>query len=363
MTEKVWAAVLEKPNSISMKQFDTPKIDPTEALLKIEMVGVCGTDPSFYQGKLRLRYPVILGHEIEGHIAEIGDVASEECGLKRLDHVIVAPMIRCNRCYYCLTGEPGFCTSPKRRLYGVSRCDTPPYLWGGYAEYMYIAPGSLLFPIPQDLPAEVGVLICAVLADSIQWVRLDGGVAIGDTVVIQGAGQQGLCAVIAAKESGASPIILTRRSKFDKQREELARMFGADYTLSAEETDVTKAVREITGGKMADVVLDVTGDPQGLLTSISLVRKKGVLVCASSFGGSAIPIVMDKLVERAIRLQCVLGQGVKAVEAAIKLAVSRKYPLERMVTHKFSLKDAEEALRVTGRLVEGVKPIKTVIVP
>lgn len=363
---KTRSMVLEGPRKMVMREFDIPQIGPDEGLLKVVMTGVCGTDPKFYQAGFNA--PLILGHEMFGHIAEIGQEASKRYGIEKGDHVVLDVNVRCGFCPSCLSGNYKFCSSP--RAYGTgTNALVPPNLWGAYGEYMYIAPNSIVHKVSKDMASETAVLINAVIANGIQWIRIQGGASIQKRVVIQGVGPQGLAAVIAARESGASPIIVTGIMPDDEQRFALAKEFGADYMIDVRAEDVGKRVTEITEGKMADLVLDVTGNPQGILKSIDLVKQQGTVVCAgvvSSTKGSedmSTPIPTNKLVRNEIRFQGVHTSSAEAVVAAVRLVESGKYPIEKMVTHRFSLERAEEAVKTVGREVPGVFPVKAVIVP
>jgi alcohol dehydrogenase len=242
-------------------------------------------------------------------------------------------------------------------------CKEPPHLWGAYSEYLYLAPRAMVHKVRKDLRPEVGILICAVLGNGIRWLRMIGGVSLGDTVVIQGPGQQGLAGVIVAKEAGARKVIVTGITK-DRARFELAKTFGADEIINAEKTDPVEAVREITQGEMADLVMDVTGNPKGAVTAIDLVKKKGTVILPGLYGmDKEIPLILDKVVFKEVRVQGVFSHDFRSVIPAIHLAESGKYPLERMVTHRFSLKEAEKAVKVAGGEVEGEDSIKVVIVP
>jgi len=210
---------------------------------------------------------------------------------------------------------------------------------------------------------EAGVLICAVLGNGIRWLRMIGGVSLGDTVVIQGPGQQGLAGVVVAKEAGAGKIIVTGMTK-DKARFELARIFGADEVIDVEKTNPLELVRKITGGRMADIVMDVTGNPKGAITAIDLVRKKGTIILPGLYGmEKEIPLVLDKIVYKEVKVQGVFSHDFRSAIPAIQLAESGKYPLERMVTHRFPLQEAEKAVKVAGGEIEGEDPIKVVIIP
>lgn len=360
----VRAAVIEDTRKVSIQDFPYPtQLGPDDALMKVEMVGVCGSDPSIYKGKMKhlAVMPLIPGHEPVGRIVEIGEAAAQRYGVKVGDRVVTEPTIPCGQCYPCKTGEYRMCK--KLRGYGSFVPSTqPPYLWGAYSEYMYIAPNSGVHKVSDDLPAEAAILVCAVIGNAIQWVQNLGELKIGQSIVIQGAGQQGLAAVIAARESGASPIIITGLAR-DTRRLEFARRLGADHCINIESVDLVETVREITQGNLADVVLEVAGSSDAVAASLDLVRPQGTVVLAGLTGNKAIPLVADKIVAKEIRMQGGFSHDVRAVKPAIKLVESRRYPLEEMVTHRYSIEEADLALRVAGGEVPEESPIKVVIVP
>lgn len=357
--------VVEAPGKMSLWEFEIPKIGPDDGLLKVEMAGVCGTDPGIYRGKslgLPISYPLILGHEIVGRIEAMGERARERSRVQEGDRVIIETAFGCGYCYPCITGNYVQCESCL--LYGHTiPCKDPPHLWGAYGEYLYIAPRARVHRVRDELPPEVAVLICAVLGNAIRWLRMMGGVSIGDTVVIEGPGQQGLAGIIVAKESGAREIIVTGLTK-DRKRFELAREFGATQCVNVEKDDPVKVVREVTGGKMADVVMDVTGHPEGAIVALDLVRKGGTIVIPGIYGGhKAVPLTLDKIVFKEVRVQGVNSHNTLSVIPAIALAESRKYSIEKMVTHRFPLEEAERAVRLIGGEIEEEDPVKVVIIP
>jgi alcohol dehydrogenase len=334
-------------------------------LLKVEMVGVCGSDPGIYRGKKGRKprpYPIIMGHEVVGEVAGIGDAAARNHGIQKGDRVIIEYAFGCGHCEACLKGNYTQCEA--NLCYGsMISCKDPPHLWGGYGEYMYIAPGAIVHKVSKTLPPEAAILVCAVLGNAIKWLRIKGGVSVGDTVVIEGPGQQGLAGVIVARESGAANIIVTGMS-IDEARLAMAREFGATYCCNIEKENPVTVVGEITGGKMANIVLEATGHPQGLICSFDLVGTGGTIVVPGLYGmDEEIPLIMDKVIYREARILGVFSHDISSVIPAIKLAESRKYPLERMVTHRFRLEEAERAVQVAGGEVEGEYPIKVVIIP
>lgn len=362
MVRKETSAVLEAVEKVVIREFNLPSIGPEEALLKVEAAGVCGTDSKIYYGKfLPCSFPIILGHEIVGRIEEIGEAASKKYGVRRGDRVVVEERVRCGYCIHCIMGNYKFCD--KAIYYGMATCSKPPHLWGAYGQFMYIAPGSVVCKISEEVPTEAAVLVNAVIANGIQWVRNLGKVSIGDAVAILGVGPQGLSAVIAAKESGASPIIALGLS-IDAQRLELARLFGADFTINVEKENAVERVKEITGGRMADLVIDVTGSPSGVAFSLDLPKSGGTVVSAGVTGtGVLTPLATDKIVFKEIRFQGALSKQVDAILRAVRLVESKKYPVEKMVTHRYNLQDAESALQAVGKRIEGVYPIKAMLLP
>jgi len=362
---KTRSMVLEAPGKMSLQTFDMPQIGHEDALLKVEMVGVCGSDVGMYHGKESWKprpFPIIMGHEMVGEIAEIGTLASKFHGVQKGDRVIVEYAIGCGYCEYCRKGNYVQCES--QLCYGsLVSCNTPPYLWGAYGEYMYIHPRSVVHKVSKDIPAEVAILLTAVIGNAIRWLRIKGGVSIGDTVVIEGPGQQGLAGVTVAHDSGASNIIVTGTSD-DEARMALAKEFGATHCCNIEKENPVELVKEITGGKMANIVMDVTGRPQGLMTSFDLVGKRGTIVMPGLYGlNTPIPLMMDKIIFKEVTLLGVFTHDITGVIPAIKLAESGKYPFEKMITHRFPLDQAETAVQVAAREVEGENPIKVVIVP
>ena len=362
MAEKSLAAVLEIPGKVSLKEFTIPDIGSGEGLLKVEMVGICSTDIKIYQGKITTYpLPLIMGHEIVGRIARIGKKAADAWGVNIGDRVVLEASTSCGACEACLTGNYRFCKNPLG--YGLkTSCDVPPHLWGAYSQYMYIAPGSVVFPIKEDVPLKTAAMITGVIANSVQWICLLGQIKVGDSILIQGMGVQGLSAIVAAREAGASKVFISGLGS-DSDRFDLAYRLGADDVINIEKKNLIETVNQQTRAKGVDIVLDVTGNPASITLALEAVRKQGTIVEAGLIGGNTeVPIILDRIMQKEIKLQGARSKGYQATSAAISIAESGKYPLDQMVTAEFPLTDCATALE-TAAGKKNVKPIKVVLIP
>jgi threonine dehydrogenase-like Zn-dependent dehydrogenase len=339
---KTESMVVTHPGHMEMQEFETPRIGPSDMLLRVERVSICGSDPNHFLGlQGDEAFPFILGHELVGFVEEIGTEAVRDYQVSKGDRVVVEPYIPCRNCRFCQRGNYALCE--RRRVYGFSvSCSTPPHLWGAYGEFMYVAPGSMVHRISCSPPAEAACL-SSVIGNGIRWVRTKGKARLGDKVVILGPGAQGLASVIAAKESGARPIMVTGMSK-DAHKLKLAQEFGADFTLEVEREDVAARVKEITEGKGADLVIECTGTPESLRSAFGLLRPEGRLVIAGTFKQREVPIKPDWIVFRELEVVGGLGQALD-VEDAVGIIEAGKYAIEKIITHQFPVDQAAEAMK------------------
>jgi threonine dehydrogenase-like Zn-dependent dehydrogenase len=350
--------------------FPVPKIGADDALLRIEACGICGSDYEQYDGTLRVRMPVIPGHEPVGIIEEIGDVAANRWRVRAGDRVAVETLIPCGYCTECVLGRYRLCRGDGRRgearalsAYGYRPVETPPSLWGGYAEYLYLEPHALVHRMSLDVPADLAVMFNPIGA-GIRWAVNMPALKIGETIVVLGPGQRGLASVIAAREAGAGTIIVTGLSR-DERKLALAREFGAHHTIDVERDDPVRTVREITDGAMADVVIDVTAYAvQAVTQAIAIARRGGRIVLAGTKGSKPVPdFVSDTVVFKELTIMGALGVDWPAYEAAIRIIESGRYPLAKMHTHTLPLAEAERGLRLLAGDVPGEEAIAIALVP
>ena len=289
--------MLTAAHRIELRDFPLPEIDDDDGLLRIELAGVCGSDIHHWDGHSAVcrNVPALLGHEIVGRIEQVGAAAATRWEVDVGDRVIVEASFGCGRCEWCRRGSYQICAD--ERGYGgrISAAD-PPHLWGAYGQFLYLPPRARVHRVSETITPATGVVIGAVLANGIRWVRTLGNAGIGDTVVVFGPGPQGLAATIAAHAAGARQIIAVGLAR-DRTRLDLAEDFGAGDTLVASNSTVAE-IAELTRGRLADVVIDVTASPQAAGQAALVVRPLGTFVMAGSKGGAPVELPWDELVRR-----------------------------------------------------------------
>jgi threonine dehydrogenase-like Zn-dependent dehydrogenase len=348
MGNKILAAVAVQPSETELREFDMPEIHPDAGLLKVEVVGVCGTDVTYYKKSPIQR---VLGHHVVGHIEKIGEAAAERWGVKIGDRVAMEEYIPCGLCHMCRTGLFRLCkqTDPNKGAlrYGVTPITVSPSLWGGFSQYMYLHPNAVFHKMPDHVPA-VEAALTLPLANGFEWMCIEGGVGPGKTVVIQGPGQQGLACALAAKYAGAECVIVTGRSSSGK-RLELALKLGADYTINVQTEDLETRVREITGGKMADLVIDVTsGGSEPVQSSMASAGMGATVIFGAHKYQKISDFDIDMAINKTLNIKGVRGHSYESVEMAIQCTASGKFPLSIMNSHNYKLSDTDLALKTAG---------------
>lgn len=357
MTRMVRAAVQTAPRSLEMREFPRPTTGAEDGLLRVEANGICGSDVETYAGHMGdpNRSPFIPGHEPVGIIEEIGDVAAERWGVNVGDRVALEVIVPCRQCQNCLTGRYQAC-SLRKYGHGVTGIDVAPALWGGFAEHMYLSPTSVVHKIDASLPIELASLYNAMGA-GVRWAVDLGEVGLGDTLLVLGAGQRGIGAVIAAKAAGAKKVIITGLER-DAHKLEAARALGADHTIVVDgenAQDVVEAVREYTDGAMVDVALEVTPMAhQPIRDALGAVRFGGRVVLAGLKGRKEVSLITDDLINRSLTVRGAFGVDSDAQEKAIALIESRRFDLEKLHTHSFGLDEVELAIdTLSGAVGDG----------
>jgi len=352
MAERVLAAVQVAPETTELRDFPLPEIAEDAALLEVEAAGVCGSDVGAYR---RLDgEPRILGHENVGTIARLGDAFARRWGVREGDRVAVEEYLPCGHCEFCLRGEFRHClatdvhSDPQALRYGSTPISRPPALWGGYSQYLYLPPATVLHRLPADVPAEQAALALP-LGNGIQWAQIEAQTGPGRSLAILGPGQQGLGCVIAARAAGADQIILIGLAR-DEQRLAVGRRLGADVTVVADAEDVRERVYEVTHGRGVDAVVDASSAPASEMVplAIELVKRKEGRLVVQSIGGTIERFPIERLARKYITLKAARGHSYAAVELAIQRIAAGRWPLGLLCTHRFGLDGVDLAIRSTG---------------
>ena len=328
------------------RAFELPEIGDDDGLLRVEACGLCGTDHEQYTGELHLGHPFIPGHETVGVIEAVGAKAAERWHVAPGDRVAVEVFLSCRTCAACTRGEYRRCERHGLRdMYGFVAADTAPGLWGGYAEYQYLAPDSLLLPVPPALDPVLATVFNP-LGAGIRWAVTVPDTQPGATVAVLGPGIRGLCAVAALRERGAGFIMVTGFGERDAPRLEAAREFGADLAVDVAVDNPVRALRDASGG-LADVVVDVTARaPAAFGQAIALARAGGTVVLAGTRASTETPgLVPDNIVYKELRILGALGVDAPAYCAALELLATRRYPFETLAREVVDLDGLDGLLR------------------
>jgi 2-desacetyl-2-hydroxyethyl bacteriochlorophyllide A dehydrogenase len=360
MKHETAAMVQTGPRKLELRNLPLPEIGAEDALLRIEACGICGSDVEQYQGALRLPFPLIPGHEPLGIIERIGDRAAQRWGVDVGDRVAVETMLACKFCDACLTGRYHLCRT--RRIYSYIPLEQAPGLWGAYAEYMYLAPNSVVHKMDRSLAPETAVLFNP-LGAGFRWAVEIPATQPGQSVVILGPGQRGLASVIACRHVGAGTIVVTGLAS-DAPKLALARSFGADVTVDVENENARERILAATDGG-ADVVVDVSAyATEPVAAALDYVKPGGTIVLAGVKGHKPVPdFISDKIVMKEISIRGAIGVTTTGYAQAIRVIESRKLPLEKMHTHDFRLRDAEEAIRTLAGEAAGPRSIHSCLLP
>jgi alcohol dehydrogenase len=359
------ALVLEAPRRLVPRELALPAVGDDDGLLRVEACGLCGTDHEQYTGHLPAGFAFIPGHEAVGIVEAVGDRAAERWGVRPGDRVAVEVFQSCRECDECRAGRYRRCVRHGLRdMYGFVDVDKPPALWGGYAEYQYLSPDAMLLPLPPQLDPVVATLFNP-LGAGIRWTTTVGGAGEGDVVAVLGPGVRGLSACVAAKEAGASFVAITGLGPRDAPRLELAAQFGADLAIDVAIEDPAKALRKATGGRQADVVVDVTAKAPGALAqAVAMARPGGTVVLAGTRGSADTPgFWPDHVVYKELHLVGALGVDVTAYRAAIDVLVSRRWPFEDLPRRSARFDEADALLQTMAGEREGDAPVHAVLVP
>jgi S-(hydroxymethyl)mycothiol dehydrogenase len=235
-----------------------PDPGPGEALVRVRACGVCHTDLHYREGAINDEFPFLLGHEAAGTVEAVGEGVT---GLAAGDYVVIAWRAPCGDCRSCRRGRPWYCFASRNATQPMTLPDgtrlSPALGIGAFAELTLVAAGQAVRIDPAARPEAAGLIGCGVMAGFGAAVNT-GGVQRGDTVAVIGCGGVGNAAIAGATIAGARRVIAV---DIDPRKLEWARRFGATHTVDARAGDPVDAIKALTDGNGADVVIEAVGSP------------------------------------------------------------------------------------------------------
>ncbi|MFP8942042.1 S-(hydroxymethyl)mycothiol dehydrogenase [Streptomyces fenghuangensis] len=260
MSQKVRAVIARRKNEpVTVETVVVPDPGPGEAVVKVQACGVCHTDLHYRQGGISDDFPFMLGHEAAGVVESVGEGVSE---VEPGDFVVLNWRAVCGQCRACRRGRPWYCFATHNAARKMTLEDgtelTAALGIGAFADKTLVHAGQCTKVAPDASPAVAGLLGCGVMA-GLGAALNTGNVQRGDSVAVIGCGGVGGAAVMGANLAGASRVIAV---DIDDRKLATARKLGATHTVDSRENDPVEAVRELTGGFGADVVIDAVGVPE-----------------------------------------------------------------------------------------------------
>jgi S-(hydroxymethyl)mycothiol dehydrogenase len=336
--------------AVELETILVPDPGPGEALVRVQACGVCHTDLHYREGAINDEFPFLLGHEAAGVVESVG---AEVTGLSPGDFVVLNWRAVCGRCRACLRGRPWYCfdthNARQKMCLANGTALTPALGIGAFAEKTLVAAGQCTRVDPAVTPAVAGLLGCGIMA-GIGAVLNTGRVGRGDSVAVIGCGGVGNAAVAAARLAGAATIIAM---DLDDRKLAWAAELGATHAVNSATTDPVEAVRELTGGHGADVVIDAVGTPETYRQAFYARDLAGTVVLVG---------VPNPQATLELPLLDVFGRGgalksswygdclpTRDFPTLIGLHLQGRLPLDRFVSEMISLDAVEDAFATMRR--------------
>jgi 2-desacetyl-2-hydroxyethyl bacteriochlorophyllide A dehydrogenase len=343
------AAVFHGPNDIRVENVPRPTPGPGDALIRVTLTTICGTDVHILKGEYPVPPGLIVGHEPVGVIEELGaGVVGYEVG----DRVLVGAITPCGQCHACLVGKPAQCGhgSGYEAIGGWRFGNT---INGAQAEYLLVPFAQAnLARIPESLTDEQVVLLADIASTGFSGAE-SAHVRIGDTVVVFAQGPIGLCATAGAKLMGAARVIGVEG---DPTRAAMARRMGADIVLDPKAVDVVAEIKRLTGGVGADVAIEALGLQVTFENALRSIRPGGTLSSLGVYSGK-LQVPYDAfaagLGDQTIVTTLCPG-GKERMERLMRMVETGRFDPLALITHRFELDRIVEAYDVFSNRRDGV---------
>ena len=317
--------------NIEVQEIPEPHAGPGQVVIDVDSAGICGTDLHIYLDEFETAPPVTMGHEVAGHIVEVGKDVTD---WNRGDRVTTETYFStCGRCFNCRRGRRNLCTQ---------RCSIGSKRDGAFARYL-VTPATNLHRVPDRLDLESAALT-EPLACTVHGVLETATVAAGDNVVITGPGTIGLLALQLAKVAGGSVVVIGTSQ--DTHRLQLATQLGADAVIDAQHTaNVTEAVLEFWGADGADLVIECSGAAPAakMLTDVA---RRGARFCQMGLYGKSIPFEQDAVCYKELVVTGTNATVTPSWTRALKLLLEGKVAGHPLISHRFPIADWPNALDI-----------------
>ncbi|MCL1835328.1 MAG: NAD(P)-dependent alcohol dehydrogenase [Oscillospiraceae bacterium] len=345
MQGKMKVAIMEGIGKIKYEQWDIPQIKPGEALIKLDHVGVCGSDLHYFDhgriGDFIVEPPFVLGHEAAGTVIEVSQDVSH---LKPGDKVALEPGKTCGECEFCKSGRYNLCPD-------VVFFATPP-VDGVFCEYV-AHEAALCFKLPDNMTTVEGALI-EPLAVGFHAAN-QGGAHIGQTAVVFGAGCIGLVSMLALHAEGVSKVYVV---DVVQKRLEKALQLGAAGIINPKDEDPVIAIRKLTGAHGCDLAIDTAGADVTIEQGINLVKKGGTIVFVGYSSGETVNMPMNVAINKELTFKTIFRYR-HIYPMAIEAVSSGRVKLADLVTNYFDFDDLQNALEQSIKDKENI--VKSVI--
>jgi alcohol dehydrogenase len=332
------AAVFHGPDDIRVEEVERPTPGPGEAVIRVTLTTICGTDVHILKGEYPVKPGLVIGHEPVGVIEALGaGVTGYEIG----ERVLVGAITPCGQCHACLSGHTSQCGhgSGYEAIGGWRFGNT---INGAQAEFLLVPFAQAnLAKIPETLTDEQTVLLADIASTGFSGAE-SGGVRIGDTVVVFAQGPIGLCATAGAKLMGAARVIAVEG---DPNRTEVARRMGADIVLDPSTVDIVGEVRRLTNGYGADVAIEALGLQVTFENALRCLRPGGTLSSLGVYSGK-LEMPYDAFAaglgdHRIVTTLCPGGK--ERMERLLRMVETGRFDPLPLITHSFALDDIAEA--------------------
>ena len=342
------ANVFHGPNDIHVEEVRRPTAGAGEAVIRITLTTICGTDLHILQGEYRVKPGLVIGHEPVGVIEEMGEGLS---GYKIGDRVLVGAITPCGQCRACLSGQWAQCGHGEgvEAIGGWRFGNT---INGAQAEYLLVPNAQAnLAKIPDELSDEQVILLADIASTGFSGAE-SANIGIGDTVVVFAQGPIGLCATAGAKLMGASFIIAVEG---DPVRTEMSKRMGADVVLDPKQANVVEAVKRLTGGG-ADVAIEALGIQETFENCLRCLRPGGTLSSLGVYSGK-LQVPYDAFAAgcgdyKIVTTLCPGGK--ERMRRLMAMVQTKRFDPTPLLTHSFKLHQIVDAYDLFGSRRDGV---------